>query len=316
MVVESNTICIRMSMKFTIVKDSDKSNKQEEVKTLVEQPKWTLEEVALSKSTLDQIDQMVAYIKNREKLLNDWEFNRFLKTGSALSINFFGVPGTGKSITADAIAHKVGMSIIRANYGELESSFVGGTSDNLASVFKTAEETNSLLFFDEADAVLSRRISNLSQAADHGVNSAKSTLLTLLDKFNGIIVFATNLFDNYDEAFLRRILFNIEFLAPDLAMREQLWRFHLSKKVPKEISYQHLANISDGLCGGDIKNITIKLGLKLLTEKVKSIDELLVKEEIDKYTEVKIRHKRKPLLAETPVNGSDKNIMEQEFYAN
>jgi ATP-dependent 26S proteasome regulatory subunit len=194
------------------------------------------------------------------------------------------------------------MSIIRANYGELESSFVGGTSDNLASIFKTAEETKSLLFFDEADAVLSRRISNLSQAADHGVNSAKSTLLTLLDKFNGIIVFATNLFDNYDEAFLRRILFNIEFLAPDLAMREQLWRFHLSKNVPKEVSYELLADISEGLCGGDIKNITIKLGLKLLTGKVKSIDEALVKEEIERYTEVKLRHNRNPVLVETIVN--------------
>ncbi|WP_066424977.1 ATP-binding protein [Anabaena sp. 4-3] len=278
-------------MDYEIVKDSDKSNKKSQI--LVEQPKWTLEEVALSKSTLDQIDQMVAYIKNRDKLLNDWQFNRFLKTGSALSINFFGVPGTGKSITAEAIAHKLGMSIIRANYGELESSFIGGTSDNLASVFKTAEETKSLLFFDEADAVLSRRISNLSQAADHGVNSAKSTLLTLLDKFNGIIVFATNLFDNYDEAFLRRIIFNIEFLSPDLVMREHLWRFHLSENVPKEVSYERLANISDGLCGGDIKNITIKLGLKLLTEEVKSIDEALVKEEIEKYTAVKLRHQRK-----------------------
>ncbi|WP_066380061.1 ATP-binding protein [Anabaena sp. CA = ATCC 33047] len=278
-------------MDYEIVKDSDKSNKKSQI--LVEQPKWTLEEVALSKSTLDQIDQMVAYIKNRDKLLNDWQFNRFLKTGSALSINFFGVPGTGKSITAEAIAHKLGMSIIRANYGELESSFIGGTSDNLASVFKTAEETKSLLFFDEVDAVLSRRISNLSQAADHGVNSAKSTLLTLLDKFNGIIVFATNLFDNYDEAFLRRIIFNIEFLSPDLVMREHLWRFHLSENVPKEVSYERLANISDGLCGGDIKNITIKLGLKLLTEEVKSIDEALVKEEIEKYTAVKLRHQRK-----------------------
>ncbi|WYM01903.1 MAG: AAA family ATPase [Gloeotrichia echinulata CP02] len=289
-------------MQFEIVKERDKSNKQEKAQTLVEQPKWTLEEVALSKSTLDQIDQMVAYIQNRDKLLTDWQFNRFLKTGSALSINFFGIPGTGKSITAEAIAHKLGMSIIRANYGELESSFVGGTSDNLASIFKTAEETKSLLFFDEADAVLSRRISNLSQAADHGVNSAKSTLLTLLDKFNGIIVFATNLFDNYDEAFLRRILFNIEFLAPDLAMREQLWRFHLSKNVPKEVSYELLADISEGLCGGDIKNITIKLGLKLLTGKVKSIDEALVKEEIEKYTEVKLRHNRNPVLVETIVN--------------
>ena len=285
-------------MKYEIVKESDKSKKQEKAQTLVEQPKWTLEEVALSKSTLEQIDQMVAYIKNRDKLLNDWEFNRFLKTGSALSINFFGIPGTGKSITAEAIARKLEMAIIKVNYGELESSFVGGTSDNLASVFKLAEETKSLLFFDEADAVLSRRISNLSQAADHGVNSAKSTLLTLLDKFNGIIVFATNLFDNYDEAFLRRILFNIQFLAPDLAMREQLWRFHLSQKVPKEVSYEDLANISDGLCGGDIKNITIKLGLKLLTGKVKSIDEALVREEIETDKEIKDRHKRKALLGE------------------
>jgi ATP-dependent 26S proteasome regulatory subunit len=124
------------------------------------------------------------------------------------------------------------------------------------------------------------------------VNSAKSTLLTLLDKFNGIIVFATNLFDNYDEAFLRRILFNIEFLAPDLAMREQLWRFHLSENVPKQISYKELAGISEGLCGGDIKNITIKLGLKLLTEKVETIGEPLVREEIERYTEVKLRHNK------------------------
>ncbi|MBS9382738.1 MAG: AAA family ATPase [Dolichospermum sp. UKL201] len=294
-------------MKFTIVKDSGKSNKQEEVKTLEEQPKWTLEEVALSKSTLEQIDQMVAYIKNRDKLLNEWEFNRFLKTGSSLSVNFYGIPGTGKSITAEAIAHKLERSIIRVNYGELESSFVGGTSDNLASVFKAAEETKSLLFFDEADSVLSRRISNLSQAADYGVNSAKSTLLTLLDKFNGIIVFATNLFDNYDEAFLRRILFNIEFLAPNVEMREKLWRFHLSEKVPKEVSYENLANISDTLCGGDIKNVTIKLGLKLLTGKIKSIDESLVKEEIQRYTEVKIRHQKTALVAETSVNVSEQN---------
>lgn len=294
-------------MEYEIVKDNDKSKKQDETQILVEEPKWTLEEVALSQNTIDQIDQMIAYVKNREKLLYEWEFNRFLKTGSGLSVNFFGIPGTGKSITAEAIAHKLGITIIRANYGELESSLVGGTSDNLVLVFQKAEETKSLLFFDEADAVLSRRISNLSQAADHGVNSSKSTLLTLLDKFNGIIVFATNLFDNYDEAFLRRILFNVEFLAPDLAMREQLWKFHLSENVPKQVTYERLVNISDGLCGGDIKNITIKLGLKLLTGKVKTIDESLVTEEIARYTEVKIRHKRKEFVAETSVNGNDAN---------
>ncbi len=294
-------------MEYEIVKDSHKSSKDNKTEILAEQPQWTLEEVALSKSTLDQIDQMIAYIQNKEKLLYEWQFNRFLKTGSGLSINFFGLPGTGKSITAEAIAHKLGISIIRDNYGELESSLMGGTADNLVLVFQEAEKTKNLLFFDEADAVLSRRISNLSQAADHGVNSAKSTLLTLLDKFNGIIVFATNLFDNYDQAFLRRILFNVEFLPPDLSMRQQLWRFHLSENVPKQVTYEQLADISDGLCGGDIRNITIKLGLKLLTGKVQTIDESLVKEEIERYTEVKLRHKKQQFIAENSVELSEQN---------
>ena len=294
-------------MEVEIVKNSEQSKENEQNIALVESPKWTLEEIALSKSTLEQIDEMIAYIQNKDKLLTEWQFERFLKTGSALSVNFFGVPGTGKSITSEAIAHKLGMSIIRVNYGEVESSLVGGTSENLVSIFQKAQKSNSLLFFDEADSVLSRRIENLSQAADHGVNSAKSTLLTLLDKFDGIIVFATNLFDNYDEAFVRRILFNVEFLPPDLEMRQQLWRFHLSEKVPREVSYDQLAVLSEGLCGGDIRNITIKLGLRLLTGKIETINESLVNEEISLYMQVKKRQHRKIKLVESSTNTSENN---------
>lgn len=294
-------------MEVEIVKNSEQSKENEQNIALVESPKWTLEEIALSKSTLEQIDEMIAYIQNKDKLLTEWQFERFLKTGSALSVNFFGVPGTGKSITSEAIAHKLGMSIIRVNYGEVESSLVGGTSENLVSIFQKAQKSNSLLFFDEADSVLSRRIENLSQAADHGVNSAKSTLLTLLDKFDGIIVFATNLFDNYDEAFVRRILFNVEFLPPDLEMRQQLWSFHLSEKVPREVSYDQLAVLSEGLCGGDIRNITIKLGLRLLTGKIETINESLVNEEISLYMQVKKRQHRKIKLVESSTNTSENN---------
>jgi len=274
----------------------EKNHKQGKEESLVEQPQWTLGEVALSQSTIEQIEEMIAYIKNRDKLLQEWEFNRFLKMGSGLSINFFGPPGTGKSITAEAIANQLKVTLIRVNYGELESSFVGGTSENLSKVFQQAEETESLLFFDEADAVLSRRISNLSQAADHGVNSAKSMLLHLLDKFDGTIIFATNLFKNYDEAFLRRILFNIQFQPPDYDMRLQLWNFHLSKSVPKKVEYDKLAEISEGLCGGDIRNICIRLGLKLLTKKGDSVDEVFVdeimaQEEIERCNATKNLHK-------------------------
>ena len=294
-------------MEVEIVKNSEQSKENEQNIALVESPKWTLEEIALSKSTLEQIDEMIAYIQNKDKLLTEWQFERFLKTGSALSVNFFGVPGTGKSITSEAIAHKLGMSIIRVNYGEVESSLVGGTSENLVSIFQKAQKSNSLLFFDEADSVLSRRIENLSQAADHGVNSAKSTLLTLLDKFDGIIVFATNLFDNYDEAFVRRILFNVEFLPPDLEMGQQLWRFHLSEKVPREVSYDQLALLSEGLCGGDIRNITIKLGLRLLTGKIETINESLVNEEISLYMLVKKRQHREIKLVEFSTDTSENN---------
>jgi ATP-dependent 26S proteasome regulatory subunit len=279
-------------MKYEIVKDKQDSSSKEQASSLSEAPRWTLAEIALSKSSLEQIEEMIAYVKNRDKLLVEWEFNRFLKTGNGLSINFFGPPGTGKSITAEAIAQNLGMTIIKVNYGELESELVGGTSKNLSKVFQEAEKSDSLLFFDEADAVLSKRISNLSQAADHGVNSAKSTLLTLMDKFNGVIIFATNLFENYDEAFLRRIIFNVEFPVPDREMRTQLWEFHLSKNVPRNISYERAAEISEGLCGGDIRNITIKLGLKLLVGKTKVIDESVINEQIKNYKTIKLRHKK------------------------
>ncbi|MBD2184761.1 26S protease regulatory subunit [Planktothrix sp. FACHB-1355] len=299
-------------MKFEIVKDKKDPSTKDEPSSLLETPQWTLGEIALSKSTFEQIEEMIAYVKNREKLLYEWEFNRFLKTGNGLSINFFGPPGTGKSITAEAIAQKLGTNIIKVNYGELESELVGGTSKNLSKVFKLAEENKSLLFFDEADAVLSKRISNLSQAADHGVNSAKSTLLTLMDKFNGVIIFATNLFENYDAAFLRRIIFNVEFPVPDREMRIQLWEFHLSKNVPRNISYERAAEISEGLCGGDIRNITIKLGLKLLVGKTKAIDETVINEEINKYKTIKLRHQKINLAEAVVIEEENTSDLKEE----
>lgn len=275
-------------MEYQIIKPKNKDSDQSSMQ--VEEPRWTLEEVALPSSTLNDVDEMLAYIANKRKLLHDWEFERFLKTGNGLSINFFGLPGTGKSITAEAVAQRLGTTIVRANYGELESELMGGTAKNLLSVFDIAAKSNSVLFFDEADSLLSRRVSNLSQAADYGINATKSTMLTLMDKFDGVLIFATNLFENYDEAFLRRIIFNVEFLPPDTEMRRKLWEFHLSKKIPRDVSYDRIAEITDGLCGGDIRNITIKLGLKLISGKASTINEELILEEIKRYQEIKKRH--------------------------
>jgi len=280
-------------MKTTIVKELDKQKN-----TIVEKPQWTLDEIALSQNTTDQIEEMIAYVYHHKKLLIEWQFNRFLKIGHGLSINFFGLSGTGKSITAEAIAKRLEMGIIKVNFGDLESELYSKTSQNLVATFELARETKSLLFFDEADALLSRRISNLSHAADHGVNLTKSTLLTLLDKFNGVTIFATNLFENYDPAFLRRIIFNVEFPVPNLEMRIQLWKLHLSEPMPKTVTYQTAAEISKGLCGGDIRNIAIKLGLKLLVGKATAIDEKILAEEIDNYKIIKQRNQNFQVIEE------------------
>lgn len=281
-------------MDYKIVKEKDNLTNPEkkDLNINIEDPKWTLNELFLSSVVKDEIDKIVAYTENQDTLLNEWEFKKFLKAGKGISINFFGQPGTGKTVTAEAIANKLGVKIIKVNYGELESELVGRTSKNLSELFTIAENNKSLLFFDEADTLLSKRISNLSQAADYGVNSVRATLLTLLENFNGVIIFATNLFENYDEAFLRRILFNIEFTLPDTAMLVQLWKFHLSDKIPKKITYEKAAEISEGLAGGDIRNITFKLALKLLTKKIEFISEDTMNEEIQKYLQTKEQHKK------------------------
>lgn len=291
-------------MDYRIVKEKDNltPTEKKDLNINIEIPKWTLNELVLSSAIKDEIDEIVTYTEKRDFLLNEWEFKNFLKAGKGISINFFGQSGTGKTVTAEAIADKLGLKIIKVNYGELESELVGRTSKNLSELFTIAENNKSLLFFDEADTLLSKRISNLSQAADYGVNSVRATLLTLLENFNGVIIFATNLFENYDEAFLRRILFNIEFTLPDNAMLTKLWKFHLSNKIPKEITYEKAAEISKGLAGGDIKNITFKLALKVLTNKISSISEDTMNAEIQKYLQTKEEHKKAQSLKILPAD--------------
>jgi SpoVK/Ycf46/Vps4 family AAA+-type ATPase len=272
----------------------------------IEDPKWTLSELVLSSAIKDEINEIVAYRKNQDFLLNDWEFKKFLKAGKGICINFFGKPGTGKTVTADAIADKLGVKIIKITYAQLESELMGRTSKNLSDLFEIAQKSKSLLFFDEADTLLSKRISNSSSpnSAEHSINSVKGRLLQLIEDFDGIIIFATNIFENYDEAFLRRILFNIKFTPPDPAMLVQLWKFHLSDKIPKEITYERAAEISEGLAGGDIKNLAFKLALKLLTKKDREsfspISEDMLKEEIQKYLDINEEHKKEPPLKILP----------------
>lgn len=203
-------------------------------------------------------------------------------SGGCIGINLYGEPGTGKSIAAEAIAKSVGSEIIRVKLSEVLDSLQGNTEKNLSKLFETAEEKNLIILFDEADSLLSKR-SVAGTANSNSTNLMKSHMLTLLDRSNVIVIFTTNFFKNYDRAFVRRILFNIGFPNPNKEELESLWKFHLNENIPKEISYNELAEMSIGLTGGDIKKLTLTLCIKLSSNRIKSINTLTVTEEIEKY---------------------------------
>lgn len=256
-------------------------------------PEWSLDEVVLPTYVKETLDDIVSYCKNKDKIVHEWDLSKFLKgNGGTVGINFYGSPGTGKSIAAEGIAKAIGMQMLRADYSEISDSLHGGTEKKLTELFRNAEANNAIIFFDEADGLLSKRTSGSSNSETN--NQIKSHLLTLLDRSKAIIIFATNIFENYDKAFFRRILFHVGFEIPDRTQLIELWKFHLNERIPRDITYEELAELSNGLAGGDIKNITLKLCIRLSSGRCKSIDKDIVNIEIEKYkTSLKASERKK-----------------------
>jgi SpoVK/Ycf46/Vps4 family AAA+-type ATPase len=216
-----------------------------------------LKDVILPGHVAKGIEGALNRIRYHDKLYNEWNLKKIDPSGRRVAINFFGPPGTGKTFCAEAIAKHLGKNIIIVNYAEIESKYVGETPKNVTAAFKQAQATDSVLFFDEADSILGKRMTNVTQSADHGVNVSRSVMLLQLDSFDGIVVFASNLPENYDGAFVRRILAHIEFELPDEDCLIRLWETLLPFEVPRvaEVTPVWLAAESVGLAGGDILNV-------------------------------------------------------------
>lgn len=254
------------------------------------EPEWTLDEVILSAMTRGSLDDIVSFCKNKDKIIQDWELYRFMKgSGGCIGINFWGLPGTGKSIAAEAVAKAIGKKIIQVSYASLMDSLQGNTEKNISALFQTAVDEDCVILFDEADGLLSARKTNSSNS--DSANLIKSHLLTILERSSAIVIFTTNFFKSYDRAFVRRILWNIEFTAPDLDELTQLWQLHIGAKVPRVISYTELACLTDSiakaknikLTGGDIRKMTLMFCTRLTSGKISKIDEITATEVIEKY---------------------------------
>ena len=257
-------------------KESDSSEKEQEQLLDCYEPRFDLEQVAMSANVRKQIEVALSAIKNRKIMVEEWGMTEHFAGNRAIILNFYGKPGTGKSMTAEAIAKTLGKKVYQVNYSDLESKYVGETPKNIRKVFEVAQKEEAVLIFDEADSFLGKRLSSVTQSADYGVNITRSVLLMELEKYNGIVIFTTNLISNYDEAFKRRILLSVYFELPDKEAREKIWKLHLNDKMPLEekIDSDYLAGKYENLSGADIKDMVFYAALYALEQEKKILDEI------------------------------------------
>ena len=232
----------------------------------VREPRWTFSDVYIAPSTKTIIDKSLLIARHRKELFQDWGLGNGQQNGRAIVFNFYGPSGTGKSMTAEAIAGMLGKKVYAVNYSELESKYVGETPKNIEKVFRLAKEDDAVLIFDEADSFLGKRLTNVTQSADYGVNITRSVMLLELEQFDGIVIFTTNLISNYDEAFKRRILASVPFEMPDAAAREQIWQLYLQKGVPlaSDVLPSTLAAKYENISGADIRDIVLYAAVNAL----------------------------------------------------
>lgn len=225
--------------------------------------RFGFDDIVLSPDIFKQIKVAISAYKNKSKLVNEWGMGDKFGLDRAIILNFYGKAGTGKSMTAEAIAKELGKKVYRVNYADLESKYVGDTPKNIRQVFNMATNEDAVLIFDEADSFLGKRLSSVTQSADYGVNITRSVLLMELERFKGIVIFTTNLLENYDEAFKRRIFLNVFFELPDERAREQIWKIHLGDKVPvsDQLTFEWLASRYQDISGADIKDIVFYAAL-------------------------------------------------------
>ena len=223
-------------------------------------PRRSFADVILPASTHQQLEWALIQIKKADLIFEQWGLGERHSSGKGLAFNFAGPPGTGKTICAEAIAHELGKALFIVRYAEMESLWAGETGKNVAAVFRAATEADAVLFFDEADAIASRRFGSVTQGYQRESNAVVNVLLKELEDFAGVVIFATNIASNFDPAFERRIRTHILFEMPDAPARERIWKVQLhAGKTPlaDDVNFAELAE-KYAVAGGDIKNAVLK----------------------------------------------------------
>jgi hypothetical protein len=217
---------------------------------------YSWDALVLPDDTMMQLTEIIGRVRQRQRVLGEWGFARLLPLGSGSCALFVGPSGTGKTMAADVVAGELELDLYAVDLATVVSKYIGETEKNLHQIFEAARSANAVLFFDEADAIFGKR-SEVRDAHDRYANIEIAYLLQKMEEYQGVAILATNLRENLDDAFLRRLHFVVEFPMPDEADRARMWRKFMPPQAPVDaIDYDFLAR-QFRLAGGNIKNIVV-----------------------------------------------------------
>ena len=215
------------------------------------------EQLVLPGPVKRRLHDVVCAVSLRPQVLDTWGFAERIPNARGVKVMFAGPSGTGKSMAAGIIAKTLGFDVHRVELAAVVSKYIGETEKNLDRAFDAARRSNAVLFIDEADALFGKR-SEVRDAHDRYANIETAYLLQKMEDHEGVVIVATNLAHNLDEAFSRRMNFIIEFPMPDIASRERLWRGLLPASAPlsEDVDIAFLAR-QFTFAGGDIRNVVL-----------------------------------------------------------
>ncbi len=221
------------------------------------EPAYTWPDIILPRRQMQALREICDALRFRHVVNSTWGFAHKLALGKGLTVLFSGPSGTGKTMAAQVMAHELGLDLYRIDLASVVSKYIGETEKNLSQIFRTAEASNAILFFDEADALFGKR-SEVKDAHDRYANIEVAYLLQKMEDYSGMAILATNLSRNIDDAFARRMSHTVEFPFPDAPHRQRIWRhvFPPAAPIGTDVDLPFLAGQFQ-LTGGNIRNIAL-----------------------------------------------------------
>jgi ATP-dependent 26S proteasome regulatory subunit len=224
----------------------------------------SLEDVILTEANKQQLRELLDRVRLRSREDQQSLVGPALARSKGLLALFAGPSGTGKTLAAEVIANQQGLDLYKIDVSTVVSKWLGETEKNLGRVFADAEGSDALLFFDECDAIFGQR-GEISEARDRWANLQTNYLLQRVEEYSGVVILATNLRQNIDDAFLRRIQVIVEFPAPDAPLRFAIWQRSISPSG-NGLTETEMRDVATrfSLSGGSIRNVAIEAAYRAL----------------------------------------------------